>query len=97
MQLAIWVIEYPGATFISDSGTVNTEVPILVSDAENQTNGLTWYYNLREVIDPTDNQGLVYDPTPTPLPSSWTLMLCGFAGLGLFAYRGTKNRSAAVA
>ncbi len=93
VQLAIWVIEYPGATFTSDSGTVNTEVPILVSDAENQTRGFTWYYGLREVIDPIDNQGLVF----TPLPSTWTLMLCGFAGLGLFAYRGAKNRSAAVA
>jgi hypothetical protein len=33
----------------------------------------------------------------TPLPSTWFLMLSGFAGLGFFAYRGTKKGSAALA
>jgi hypothetical protein len=33
----------------------------------------------------------------TPLPVTWTMLIAGFAGLGFFAYRGTKNRSAAVA
>ncbi len=35
--------------------------------------------------------------TATPLPSSWTMLIAGFLGLGFFAYRGAKNRSAAVA
>jgi len=30
----------------------------------------------------------------TPLPPTWTIMLLGLAGLGFFAYRGTKNRAA---
>ena len=34
--------------------------------------------------------------TPTPLPATWTMMLIGFFGLGCFAFRGMKNRSAAV-
>jgi hypothetical protein len=33
----------------------------------------------------------------TPLPSTWTMLIAGFVGLGFFAYRGTKNRSAAIA
>ena len=33
----------------------------------------------------------------TPLPSTWTMLIAGFLGLGLFAYRGTTNRSAAAA
>lgn len=33
----------------------------------------------------------------TPLPSTWTMLIAGFVGLGFFAYRGTKNRAAATA
>ena len=33
----------------------------------------------------------------TPLPSTWTMLIAGFAGLGFFAYRGTKKSSAAIA
>ncbi len=35
--------------------------------------------------------------TETPLPSTWTMMLIGIAGLGFFAYRGTKKNTAALA
>jgi hypothetical protein len=31
---------------------------------------------------------------PTPLPSTWMMLLAGFAGLGFFANRGGRNRSA---
>jgi hypothetical protein len=33
----------------------------------------------------------------TPLPSTWTMLIAGFLGLGFFAYRGTKKGSAAIA
>ena len=33
----------------------------------------------------------------TPLPSTWTMLIAGFVGLGYFANRGTKNGSAAIA
>jgi hypothetical protein len=33
----------------------------------------------------------------TPLPSTWTMLIAGFAGLGFFAYRGTKKDSVAIA
>ncbi len=34
---------------------------------------------------------------PTPLPSTWTMLLAGFVGLGFFAYHSAKNRSGVVA
>ena len=33
----------------------------------------------------------------TPLPSTWLMLLSGFVGLGFFAYRGTKKRTALAA
>lgn len=101
VQLAIWTIEYPGASFISDNGAVNSLVPTLVSNAQNGS--LPAFYGLGEVVDPGNNQGLVFEvggrintSLASPLPSTWTMMLIGFAGLGLLAYRGAKNRFTAV-
>jgi hypothetical protein len=34
---------------------------------------------------------------PTPLPSTWLMLLSGFVGLGFFAYRGTTRRTAIAA
>jgi hypothetical protein len=43
-------------------------------------------------------ESIGYDPTSaTPLPSTWLMLLSGFVGLGYFAYRGTKKRTAALA
>jgi hypothetical protein len=33
----------------------------------------------------------------TPLPSTWTMLIAGFAGLGYFAFRGSKKNSAIAA
>jgi hypothetical protein len=33
----------------------------------------------------------------TPLPSTWTMLIVGFAGVGFMAYRGTKRDAVAVA
>lgn len=33
----------------------------------------------------------------TPLPSTWLMLLSGFAGLGFFAYRGMKKSASAIA
>jgi hypothetical protein len=35
--------------------------------------------------------------TATPLPSTWTMLIAGFVGVGFFVCRGAKNRSAAIA
>lgn len=34
--------------------------------------------------------------TATPLPSTWTMLIAGFVGLGFFAYRGSKRSTVAL-
>ncbi len=41
--------------------------------------------------------GLLEGVSSTPLPSTWTMLLAGFVGLGLFAYRGSKKNAAGLA
>jgi hypothetical protein len=36
-------------------------------------------------------------PSATSLPSTWTMLIAGFVGLGFFAYRGSKKNTAAIA
>ena len=46
----------------------------------------------------TDNTGAIFEtssPSPIPEPSTWAMMLLGFAGLGFAGYR--KARSARTA
>jgi hypothetical protein len=38
-----------------------------------------------------------FNVAETPLPSTWTMLIAGFLGLGYLAYRGTKKGSAAFA
>jgi len=40
---------------------------------------------------------ITFEASPTPLPSTWTMLIAGFAGLGYIAYRGTKKRSVIAA
>jgi hypothetical protein len=35
--------------------------------------------------------------TATPLPSTWSMLIAGFVGLGFLVFRGTNKRSAALA
>jgi hypothetical protein len=47
-----------------------------------------------------DQQGNILDNvtlSSTPLPSTWSMLLVGFAGLGFFAYRGARKASVATA
>ena len=50
-------------------------------------------------IDPYNGQYFpnYFTLTQTPLPSTWTMLLLGFAGFGFFVYRGAKKNSAALA
>ena len=32
----------------------------------------------------------------TPLPSTWTMLIAGFVGIGFFAYRGSKRNAVAL-
>ena len=50
-------------------------------------------------LGPADQQGDLLDNidvTAAPLPSAWTMMFIGFAGLGYFAYRGSKKASDSI-
>ncbi len=52
-----------------------------------QTDPSEWY---------VDNVG-VSGLAATPLPSTWTMLVAGFAGLGFFAYRSSKKNAASLA
>ena len=59
------------------------------------------YYNItgnpvETQIDGTPST-LTVSLATTPLPSTWTMLIAGFAGLGFFVYRGTKKKCAAIA
>ena len=43
-----------------------------------------------------NNDSVTFSATiaTTPLPSTWTMLISGFVGLGFFAYRGTKRNPA---
>ena len=45
----------------------------------------------------SDNSGFqTLSITATPLPSTWTMLIAGFAGFGFLAYRGTKKKGIAA-
>jgi hypothetical protein len=44
-----------------------------------------------------DSTALTATISSTPLPSTWTMLIAGFVGLGFFAYRGTKKNAGALA
>ena len=57
--------------------------------------------NVQLVFDETmsSDEGFNFDyaiVSATPLPSSWTMMLIGLAGLGFVGYRGARSGSAAI-
>jgi hypothetical protein len=79
--------------FVVGSATIQSGFPVLdlASGLNNSAftglvNG-TEYYNIIGTIAISE----------TPLPSTWTMLIAGFVGLGFFAYRGTKKNSAALA
>jgi hypothetical protein len=44
-----------------------------------------------------DDVSLIAGTVATPLPSTWTLLIAGFVGLGFFAFGGSKKRTVAHA
>lgn len=66
-------------SFTTDGGTLNF-VSLFSGDGEN-----------RNVGNILDNVVLV-DPAPAPLPSTWSMLIGGFFGIGFMAYLGTRKR-----
>ena len=44
-----------------------------------------------------DDLGLGVTVTPVPEPSTWVMMLAGFAGLGYFGYKASRGTGLAAA
>jgi hypothetical protein len=64
--------------------------------AETMNGGATWSQNYGfGTIDGISVA--LYSTAAAPLPSTWTMLIAGFAGLGFFAYRGLKEDDAAFA
>jgi len=62
-------------------------------------NSLNTMLSFDEVVG-GNNGGVLLDAinvTATPLPSTWLMLIAGFAGFGFLAYRGIKKNSAALA
>jgi hypothetical protein len=104
VQLAIWMIEYPGATFTSDSSAVNFWADKLVYDAEHF---FIPDINLLEVVNPENpqgNQGLVFLDSqgqtiglaPTPLPAALPLFATGLGAFGLLGWRRKRKGTLAT-
>jgi len=60
------------------------------------TPGSSVYYSQNGFPDTLTTNGDVSIAT-TPLPSTWTMLIASFFGLGFFAYRGSKRNAAALA
>ena len=51
-------------------------------------------------LGPSNQQGNLLAnvlASTTPLPSTWTMLIAGFVGLGFFAYRGSKKAAVEIA
>jgi hypothetical protein len=108
IQIAIWKIEYPDLSY---NGVNNDTIKLanlyykyalLGTGSWAAVSNVTW---LTSILGQNENQDMGFVDTdlyrtssnPTPLPSTWTMMIAGFAGFGYFAYRGSKKHSSALA
>ena len=85
------------ALFSANFSTTN-DIGWHIFTASFVANSLNTTLSFDEVVG-GNNGGVLLDAinvSATPLPSTWTMLIAGFVGFGFFAYRGSKNRSAAV-
>jgi hypothetical protein len=95
IQIAIWSVEY-GNDFAYTG--VDNNIPNLVSAYIGNVTGAfpLWKpYSNFVTLTEAGNQNLI--TTSVPEPSTWAMMLLGFAGLGFAGYRRTKKSTAAFA
>jgi hypothetical protein len=93
IQLAIWKVEYGNSfTYRGVDSGVTSLANTYLADVETGSWD-TPDYNV-SLLSEAGNQDLAF---VTPVPSTWTLMLAGFASLGFFVYQGTKNRAGVFA
>ena len=103
-RLSFGAFSFGGPEFNVVSGVpFNPESQIVASNAAPVSADVSagvLYVNLEGDIFPIGTQITVdfaNNVSATPLPSTWTMMLIGFAGLGFFSYRDSKKAIAAIA
>jgi hypothetical protein len=84
--------EYGGSSIVLCGGNVcgaegNGTIEFLGTYSQ-----ITWTTPIYE-----DWYGFTVGVAQTPLPSTWTMLFVGFAGLGFFAYRGSKRNASVFA
>jgi hypothetical protein len=89
---------FDGATLVWTSGTIApTGTPVFLAS------GYSGLVTQVDVVSTSPQYFVMDDVTynanlsATPLPSTWTMLIAGFIGLGFFASRRTKKGSAAIA
>jgi hypothetical protein len=88
IQIAIWTVEY-GSSFVY-SGISNALATLVSAYVTDVTSG-AWAPNTNvSLLSSARDQNLGY-LDPTPLPSTWIMMLGGLLGLGLVAYGGARR------
>jgi hypothetical protein len=97
------LVDYPGLGFYAGTTPFNLywtnttrsfaagELGVCYVAGCDETSG--FYPLVSGTLDGQPLQGIA----ATPLPSTWTMLIAGFVGLGFFAYRGSKRKSAAIA
>ena len=90
-------IDYTGFTVTSVALDPSNSLPgFSISDVSFTPSSI--FLNL-EGLNQTEGQIAAVDVntvSATPLPSTWTMLIAGFVGLGFFAYRGSKKGTAAL-
>ena len=89
-QAAIWDIAYDidGATTTSSNTTFNGDLSNFLIET---FTGPERYAQALLVPDGVDNQIMVTGLTSAPEPSTWAMMLLGFAGLGYAGFRRSRQ------
>jgi len=82
-----------GMLFLVGTNTVQPGFPVLDLAAGTDETAFTGIVNGTEYYNITGTATI----TPTPLPSTWLMLLAGLVGFGFFSYRGIKNRPVALA
>ena len=92
-------VEFGGNTILSlDSASeFNYTKETFTVTATSSSTVLAFFGRENDAWYALDDVSVVSVVSATPLPATWTMLIAGFAGLGFFAYRGTKKNAAALA
>jgi hypothetical protein len=91
-------VSFGGVLLTTDSGSVGVWTPNSFNIVATSTTETLTFSSLVTTGSPSyGNEITDVALSATPLPSTWTMLIAGFAGLGFFAYRGTRKNLTAIA